>query len=214
MILDVPELADGREKHVVFYGASWEFYEALLREYDEQPTRVNFSQGTLEIMTLSIEHEAYKQAIGEMVGLISLEFDIPMARRGSTTLKLRAKDRGLESDQCYWVQHEAAVRGLKRLDLSIHPPPDLVVEVDVTHAVVDREAIYASLHIPEMWHFDTRTWLTAWELKDGNWGRIERSLSFPQIRVADLNPFLQRLATDGDTRVLREFRDWLRALPR
>jgi Uma2 family endonuclease len=112
------------------------------------------------------------------------------------------------------VAHEAVIRGVRRLDLAVHPPPDLVVEIDITHAVVDRELIYAAIGVPEMWHFDKKTGLTAWELSDGQWLRIEMSRSFPMIRVSELNPFLERWWTDGQRAVLISFRDWLRTLPR
>jgi hypothetical protein len=84
------------------------------------------------------------------------------------------------------------------------------VEVDVTHSVVDRDAIYAAIGVPEMWHYDEATKLTAWGLTDGAWERIETSRSFPMIRVADLNPFLERFtAGDEETAVLVDFRRWL-----
>ncbi len=197
---------------IVFYDASWDFYEAMLREYDEEPSRMSFDNGTMEIlMTISMEHEGYKSFIGEMISHIAQVFRIAMARRGSATLKSLPKRKGLEADQCYWVANERAIRGVKRLDLSIHPPPDLVVEVDVTHAVVDREAIYAAIGVAEMWHYEAATKLTAWGLtQEGTWGRIETSRSFPTVRVGDLNPFLDRFAAgDEETAVLVDFRRWL-----
>lgn len=196
---------------IVFYEASWEFYEAMLREYDEEPSRVSFDDGTMEIlMTISMEHEAYKSLIGEMIAHIAQVFRIDMARRGSATLKLRPKRKGLEADQCYRVANLGAVEGVKRLDLNVHPPPDLVVQVGVAHAVVDREAIYADLGVPEMWHYSAATKLTAWGLVDGAWQRIETSNSFPMIRVADLNVFLDRAAAgERETAVLIDFRRWL-----
>lgn len=214
MVVDVPETSPVREKHVVFYDASWDFYESILRELGEQPIRVNFDRGTLEIMTLSVEHEAFKQAIGMMIGLISLEFGIPIAQRGSATLKLQPKERGLESDQSYWIANESAIRSIKRLDLRVHPPPDLVVEVDITHAVVDRESTYAALGVPEMWHFDATTKLTAWQRIGDSWNRIERSISFPMLKVSDLNPFLDRLSSEGELAVMSDFRQWMQSLPR
>src|SRR5687767_13860110 len=148
----IPGRKDGNS--LVFYDASWEFYESMLREYDEVPSRMSFDEGTLEIATtLSMEHEAYKSFIGEMIGQIAQVHWIPMARRGSATLKSMPKRKWLEADQCYWIANEPAICGVKRLDLVIHPPPDLVVEVDVAHSVVDREAIYAAIGVPEMWHY-------------------------------------------------------------
>ncbi len=196
---------------IVFYEASWDFYEATLREYDEEPSRMSFDDGTLEIlMTISMEHEGFKQFIGALVCQIAQVYRIDMARRGSATLKSFPRRKGLEADQCYWIANFSAVEQVKRLDLNIHPPPDLIVEVDVTHAVVDRESIYAALGVPEMWHYAAATKLTAWELVDGSWRRIETSKSFPMIRVSDLNSFLDRLAAgERETAVLIDFRRWL-----
>lgn len=210
----VSQAAERDDDHVVFKGASWEFYQALLRELGERPVRVNYDRGTLEIMTLSIEHEGYKDAVGSLLDQIALEFNVPIARRGSSTLMLEAKGRGLEADSCCWIENESAIRAVKRLDLTIHRPPDLVVEIDITHAVVDRESVYAALGVPEMWHFDTKTGLTAWTRADEGWTRIEFSQGLPMIRVADLTPFLERWWRDGQTAVLKDFRKWLTALPR
>ncbi len=211
--MTLPTLVSGDtgSDSIVFYEASWDFYEAMLREYDEEPSRMSFDNGTLEIlMTFSMEHEGFKSFLGDMVSDIAKQFAIPMARRGSATLKSKPKRKGLEADRCYWVANERAIRGVKRLDLNVHPPPDLVVEVDVTHSVVDRDAIYAAIGVPEMWHYAEATKLTAWGLTDGVWKRIETSKSFPMVRVSDLNPFLERFnAGDEETAVLVDFRRWL-----
>ena len=214
MHLQLPEPVTADEPHVVIRGVSWSLYEALSRECDDRPVRINYADGVLEIMTLSTEHEGYKDAIGDLLSIISLEFRVPIAKRGSATLKLQATERALEADQCCWIAHESVIRGVRRLDLAVHPPPDLVVEVDITHAVVDREAIYAAIGVPEMWHFDKQTGLTGWERTGNDWTRIETSKSFPTVRVADLTPFLERWWTDGNMEASTAFREWLRALPR
>ena len=214
MRLHVLETAVPGEPHAVFRDASWAFYEALSRECDETPTRINYDRGTLELMTLSVEHEGYKDAIACLLNEISSGLEIPIATRGSATLKLEAKQRGLEADHCCWIANEPVIRPVKRLDLTLHPPPDLVVEVDIAHAVVDRESIYAALGVSEMWHFDTQTGLTAWERAESEWVRIEFSRALPMVRVTDLTPFLERWWQDGQMRVLKDFRTWLAATPR
>src|SRR5438105_2613356 len=95
---------------IVLKDVSWRFYESMLREFDEQPSRINYSRGTLEIMTLSIEHERYKIDLAEMLGMIALTFRIRMVRGGSSTLKRITKRKGLEADLCYWIANEAPVR--------------------------------------------------------------------------------------------------------
>jgi Uma2 family endonuclease len=195
---------------VLFWDASWELYEAILKEYDELPSHINYDDGVLELMVLSTEHERYKSFIGSMLDVIALERRISMERCGSNTLKQMKKRKGLEPDECFYIANEKHMRSVKRIDLNVDPPPDLVVEVDVTHHVVDREAIYAAFGVPEMWRFKKGT-LEPFALRDGAWRPIEFSLSFPFLRPADLNPFIARLGVDSATTILIDFRDWVRA---
>src|SRR6476661_3121616 len=136
---------------LIFRDASWRFYRAMLREFDEQPSRINYDRGTLEVMTLSIEHEHYKSVLGMMIGLLAMALKLRVMHGGSATLKRLSKRKGLEADQCYWIANEPSMRSRKRIDLRTDPPPDLVIEIDVMHSVVNREKIYAALGVPEMW---------------------------------------------------------------
>jgi Uma2 family endonuclease len=137
---------------IVLRDASWQFYRAMLREFDEQPSRINYDRGTLEVMTpLAFEHEHCKSILGSMVSLLAMALKMPIKHGGSATLNRRSKCKGLQPDQCYWVANEPAMRMKKRINLRTDPPPDLVLEIDVMHAVVNREKIYAALGVPEMW---------------------------------------------------------------
>jgi Uma2 family endonuclease len=152
--------------------------------------------------------------LGEMIGQIALTFRLRMARGGSSTLKRLTKKKGLEADQCYWVANESAVRTKKRIDLRTDPPPDLVIEVDVMHSVVNREKIYAALGVPEMWLLSRDVRLAGYALEQKAWKPIEYSRSFPFLRVEDLNPFVARIGVDDDTSVLADFAEWLRGIDR
>lgn len=211
MQLSIPRSTRFRDS-VVFYDASWRLYRSILREYDEEPSRVNYDRGTLEVMTPSIEHEAYKSVLGLMLGQLALVFGIRMKNGGSSTLKRYSRRKGLEADLCYWVAHEALMRAKKRIDLRTDPPPDLVIEVDVMHAVVNREKIYAALGVPEMWVLRPDATLHAFASSGGTWQPVERSKSFPFLRVADLTPFLARVGRDDDMSIVADFADWVRAL--
>ena len=197
---------------IVWKDVSWNFYRAMLREFDERPSRINYDRGTLEVMTLSLEHESYKTVIGLMMGLLALQLKLRVKHGGSTTLKRLTKKKGLEADQCYWIANEPAVRTKKRINLRVDPPPDLVIEVDVMHSVVNREKIYAALGVPEMWLLSRDGKLAAFSLEKGAWQPVEHSRSFPLLRVADLNPFVARIGVDDDTSVLADFSEWLRGI--
>ena len=107
-------------------------------------------------------------------------------------------------------QHEAQVRDKNRLDLRSDPPPDLVVEIDITHRDVDRLSIYAAMGVPEIWLFDGQQLRAMGLTPPGAYEQIERSRAFPALRVAELHRFMTMLPGTDLTTMLRAFRAWVR----
>jgi len=195
---------------LLFNGVTWDFYDMFIDSLGQRPSRVSFDGQTLEMaITLSIEHEGLKSFIGQLISDISTEFKIPMKRGESTTLRFKKKKKGLEPDKCFWIQNAPAVTGIKRLNLNVHPVPDLVLEIDVTHASVNREEIYASIRIPEMWHYARSTGLTAWRNVEGQWARIEYSDAFPAILIRKIDGYVQRfVAGEPECELFEAFRKY------
>jgi Uma2 family endonuclease len=203
--------APSRAQRFRLDGVSWRAYEKLLRAFeDERHLRITYDQGSLEIMTLSPRHERPKHLLGQLVVMLALELDLNIAGYGSMTMKRRLEKRGLESDECYWIQHEAKVRNLQKFDLRRDPPPDLVLEIDVTHSSLNRLGIYATLRVPEVWRWDEETLEVHVLDKTGRYKIREESLAFPSFRPAELIRFLKMGAISGETAMLRAFRDWIR----
>jgi Uma2 family endonuclease len=101
--------------------------------------------------------------------------------------------------------------GRRRLDLRTDPPPDLVIEVDVTHGSLNRLAIYAALGVPEVWRLDGNALIFYVLDKKGAYQSVPASQSFPLLTPADLLGFLQQARPAGDENpVLRQFRAWVR----
>jgi len=99
-------------------------------------------------MTLSHAHENQAHLLGRFIVVLTEEFGLPVKGGKSTTFRRRGRQRGLEPDECYWITHEAAVRGKDRINLRTDPPPDVALEVDVTRSSLNRLAIYAKLNFP------------------------------------------------------------------
>jgi Uma2 family endonuclease len=57
---------------------------------------------------------------------------------------------GFEPDACFYLDHADAIAPDRPLDLAVDPPPDLVVEVDITRSSLDKFPIYAALGVPEV----------------------------------------------------------------
>jgi Uma2 family endonuclease len=195
---------------------SWETYESLLRDMQEQHVyaRITYDQGKMTVMSPMLpKHERLKKLLARMVEILSFEFNIPICGLGQTTWKRKDLLKGLEPDECYYIQHEAQMRGRDEVDLKNDPPPDLVIEVDITHHPIDRMQIYAALGVPEVWEFH-RDHLQAFKLENGKYVPIESSIAFPFLRVRELERFLDMRWSTDETSAMHAFRDSVVKLPR
>ena len=124
------------EQRVVLRSVSWETYLALTEESESGSGRMTYDQGVLEIMAPGMPHEIAKRLIGRMIETFTLCRGIEIRSSSSTTFKRSELQRGFEADESYYIQHACELRGVREIDLSIHPPPDLVIEVDMTNSSI------------------------------------------------------------------------------
>jgi Uma2 family endonuclease len=204
-------LAPAPESRVVIRNLSWRTYETLLRERGDEGPRMAYDRGVLEIMSPSFKHESLKKLLARLIETFSLELGIEIRSAGSTTFKIRLKERGLEPDESYYVQNEERSRG-KEIDLASDPPPDLAIEIDLQHSAIDKLGVYAALGVPEVWSHDGARVVIHLLRPSGEYVEGESSAAFPQLPVGELHGFLERIDTDGETQVVRSFRAWIREL--
>lgn len=190
-------------------GVSWDEYESLLEQAGERPIRFTYDNGRLEIMTLSLQHEWLNDNLGRLIDLLAIVLELPFQSGGSTTMKRKLKKRGLEPDRCYWFQHEKEIRGKKRLDLKVDPPPELVLEIDVTRSAIKRLPIYAAMRVPEVWRIKGEQ-LKAYILQaDGTYKVSDHSKVFRFLAMSELQRFLEKAATTDQATLAREFMTWV-----
>lgn len=197
------------EQKVQLSGISWQTYQALLSELSDRRLRLTYNQGNLEIMVPSPEHEFYKTLMGRFVETIAEELKIKIHPLGSTTFAREDLGRGLEPDECFYIRNQAAVKGKKRLDPTQDPPPDLVIEIDITSSSRDRMASYAALGVPEIWRYDGKVF-QVYQLQNQEYQLSEASLAFPNIAIAEIVHFLEQSATTDYLDLVAAFRDWLK----
>jgi Uma2 family endonuclease len=199
---------------VVLHNISWETYKTLRDDEYNRHIRLTFNRGELEIMSPSREHERIKRLIGRMIEAVTEVLDIPISSGGSTTYESIAEDRGLEPDECYYIANEAKIRGRDEVDLSVDPPPDLVVEVDITRRWLNRKTIYADLGVPEIWEYHQGT-LTVHQLQsDGTYQTVPTSPSLPMVPIEGIQRFLDQRGQPNETAWIRSFREWASTLIR
>ncbi len=196
-------------QHFVFEDASWELYEKLLKDIGNRPIRVTYDDGRMEIMSPLPGHEKPKTIVGRMVEMLAFVMDIPVASFGSTTFRRKDRRKGLEPDECYYFRDEKKMRSVERLDLRNDPPPELVIEVDVTSRSIPREPIYAALGVPEMWRLSRRG-LECLHLEEGQYVVRKMSLSFPFLEPALLQQFIDMVADVGETAAIKAFVAWVK----
>src|SRR5438094_6068445 len=106
-----------RGEHFVLDGVSWKSYEQISRAFDDRNVRINYDRGRLEISTLSAQHERLKKLLALLLVILIQELGWEWAGYGSMTFKRPKHERGLEPDECYWIQNEPHVRGKDKIDL-------------------------------------------------------------------------------------------------
>ena len=201
--LDVPV-----GQRLLLRDVSWAHFEAILDELGEdRSARVAYDNGLLEIMVPLPEHEADKEIIGDLLKALLEALDREFLTLGSTTFKNAEMIRGIEPDQCFYIQNEAAVRGKKRLNLSVDPPPDLALEIDIISRT--HPETYAALGVPELWRRSGET-IRIYQLQDGQYIEVAESLTFKGWALqTEIPKYVRQSRTEGRNKAMRAFRQWV-----
>ena len=199
------------EDRVILHNVSWRTFESLLADLgDRRKTLFHYLNGTLEIMSPLSLHEGSNRFIDDLIRVFSDELEIDLRKLGSLLMKIPELKLGAEPDSCYYIQNEPTIRGKEVIIVGQDPPPDLVLEVDITNPSDRRLPIYALLGVPEVWRYDGYS-LEFLALQDGEYIAIEKSLSFPDLSAEIIVEYVQKRLTLGESGTLREFRKWVRA---
>ena len=179
------------DQPIVMDGVSWTTYGALLADGgDRRQTRMAFDRGVLEIVTPSYEHEHVENIVTRVAEALMNARRQDYAPTGSTTFRIEGLDRGFEPDASYYIEHATRVRGLTRIDLETAPPPDLVIEVGVTHATMEKLPVYAALGVREVWRHQGGS-VQMYRLAGDSYVEIEDSAVIPGLSAARLTAFVQ-----------------------
>jgi Uma2 family endonuclease len=116
--IETPPVRQADDRFVLRH-LDWAAYDAIRRALDDHPTRLTYDGKDLEFMSPSSLHESYSSLFGRILGALALDRDIEMRGGRSTTFRREDVQRGLEPDDCYWIQNERAVRGKPEIDLAV-----------------------------------------------------------------------------------------------
>jgi Uma2 family endonuclease len=189
---------------------SWLEYERLLDDLGGHcSVRVSYDRGRLEIVSPSTKHEKCKELVLLLAHVLAEETGTRLESVGSTTFKRAALAQGAEPDTCFYVEHAAAVIGKDDLDLAVDPPPDIVVEIELSHRSPGKLAFYAAIGVPEVWRYDGQR-ASIHHLSGLEYVDVSASVIFPVLTADELTARLRQLGIDGQQAVLASFRESLR----
>ena len=209
--LDRPKSREAANGRVLLHNVSWETYERLLDEHNEcSGPRFFYDDGNLEIMTISLEHEDPNRTLASLVELILFEWDVNFRRAGSNTYKSEKLQKGFEPDTSFYIQHSESVRGRKRLDLTIDPPPDLVIEIEVTEPLLPRLPILSAMRVPEIWVCEGDT-VRIFRLERGRYRDVKCSTALAPLSVEVITNFLRESGKMRNAAWARAVRAWAQA---
>ena len=188
---------------------SWSDFESILEDLGEhRSSRISYSNGVMEIMVPLPEHEKHKEIIGEIVRILLDRLEINFEGLGSTTFKNLPMAQAVEADTCFYIKNYQAVIGKDRLDLTIDPPPDLAIEIDITNRT--RLDNYLLLKVPELWRY-SRTGLQIYLLQGDRYTESLTSPNFLGIPIVKLiETYVKQAQIEGRSKAIRALRAWMK----
>lgn len=199
------------EIRFLIHDVEWAEYVRLVETLESGGIHITYLEGTIEVMVVHYRHERFKKLFGRTIEVMLMELGIRARSAGSTLFEKLGVERGIEPDECYYLNNIEALRGHeKAIDLEVLPPADLVIEVEITSPLLDKLGIYARLGFPEIWRFDGETLTVLLLQPDGTYRAGDRSQAFPSLPLAEFRAKLATFDSDDETGWFLGFRDWVR----
>lgn len=192
---------------------TWEDYEKLIEEVGEAGgLRISFSEGVLQVMTLSVEHEYYSSIIHTLISHLSFAKKIKVLLYRSATMKVDKKTKGAEPDNIFYVQNADRLPNKIVINFGTDPMPDVVVEIDIHHQSKPKFPIYADFGVPEIWRYDGKKF-EIYELQADRktYQTAEQSRALPVLSAETLTNFLNQSREKDQYEILLAFDEWLQA---
>jgi len=203
------------EKRVTLAGVSWQSFEQLLRELGQARTaRLTYERGKLEMMTPLEEHDRCLRLIDSLILVVADELYLKIHSIGSVLLTLPDVGRAIQPDAAY-VLEEARLQKRSVLNMNECAPPDLAIEVAIGKGAIDRDSIYASIGVPEIWRYRTTVGddvlkgnLQIYQLQGDQYVATANSKLFPTLLGKRVQEFLEQSDTIGLAQALTVLREW------
>lgn len=205
-VLEPPDITESPLR--ILTNVTWDTYESMLKELENSSSpHLTYDRGVLEIMSPTAKHDDVARVIDLLVNLVSLELGPELRALGSTTFRRKDFMRGFEPDSCFYVENEPKIRGKDHLDLKIDPPPDIVVEIDITRSTINKRSIFARFGVPEVWRYDGEK-IEIFILEAGAYIGSEQSRALPVFSAEILSRFISESRAMSRREWMMRVREW------
>jgi Uma2 family endonuclease len=198
-------LKEESETRIVLENVSWEIFVALADERRGSVPRLSYNEGVLEMMSPKRKHENISCLLGRMIEAYSEIRGIEILSVASVTVKRSDLKKAYEADESYYVTNIDKVLAKEELDFEVDPPPDLVIEVELTSSAIDKLELFAAMQVREVWRHDG-TSVQFYRLSNGRYDCIAESTELPGLSSDLINRYLDQRLQAGETTWIRAFR--------
>jgi Uma2 family endonuclease len=194
----------------VIANVPWRAYKRLLKALGDRHLPHTYDKGTLELMSPQKSHEWVKRLISRFIETMAWDLRIPIQSIGSTTITSDLAERGFEADESYYIANEPRVRGKLSFEPDVDPPPDLLIEVDVTSKSKSKFDLFSAMRVPEVWCHDGKSLTFLVRKRTGGYRKAKTSLAFPFLRPGDIQQLVERYGEMSENALVSEFVEWAR----
>ncbi|MEG3936230.1 MULTISPECIES: Uma2 family endonuclease [unclassified Microcoleus] len=189
---------------LIKFPGNWQDYQALVEQLgDRQIPRIKYRPGEILLMSPLPVHGKQSHIIA-MVAMVFLDY-LGRDYEAFTPITMDWPEvRGIEPDYCFYIDSCATIIGKDRIAWGVEPPPDLVIEVDVT-SYTDLDD-YLPYQVPEVWLFKKNK-LRIYDLQNNRYVESSVSRYFPNFNVSEIVEECWQMSRDRPTStVIRELR--------
>ncbi len=206
-----PTIEQEGDQRVVLRGVDWDGYAMLLRlKGDRRDPKMIYLDGSVILVSPSDVHHQLAEILGLFVFVLAEELDIPCKAAGSATFRRQSEEGGVEGDKTFYFTNLDRIRGKKELKLPADPPPDLAIEVVVSHDADDAIEVWRRFGVPEVW-VCTQQQLTILRLgANDQYAESGRSLAFPVLEPGEIHAWASRDQDENDLAWAKELRRWVK----
>ncbi|MBD2579059.1 Uma2 family endonuclease [Oscillatoria sp. FACHB-1406] len=167
---------------VVRLPATWQEYQSLCdRRGDGSIPRLKYRSGEVLLMSPLPVHGKDAHLLASIVTTL-LDFEGREYDAFTPVTMTLPEESGIEPNYCFYINNWQAVCGKKRIDWKNDPPPDLVIEIDVTS--YSDVADYLPYRVPEVWLLKKQQ-LLIYRLDGANYQLQTQSVYFPDRDLQD-----------------------------